>query len=300
MRALITGGAGFIGSHLSELLLSKGWEVVVLDSLSTGREEWLPEGAELVKGDASSISSLPISKPDVVFHLAAEATVACSPNCWRNNVEATYAVAKWAKERDAPVVYASSAAVYGGCAPCREDRPFAPRNFYGATKAVGELILKGMGIRHASLRLFNVYGERMNPAYGAVVLAFTRAILAGEPPTIFGDGKAVRDYIYVGDVAKAFLRAYERMDEVSGMSINVGTGVPTSVEELFSLLKEISSYQGEPRYAPPREGDVEESVAATHLMEKYLLGREELTPLKEGLQKTFLYYKGLEEEQGKA
>jgi len=285
MKALITGGAGFIGSHLSRHLLSQGWEVAVVDDLSYGRRENVPEGAEFIEGRAGSLTSL---DADVVFHLAAEATVKCSPLCWERNVEDTSKLARLAAEASVPVVYTSSAAVYGPCRPCREEGPLKPLNLYGATKACGELALSAEGAEHVSLRLFNVYGEGMNPAYGAVVYAFITKMLRGERPAIFGDGRAVRDYIYVGDVVRALERA-ALLKEKGGAVVNVGTGRATSVVELYRLIAQLVGFRQEPVFAPPRPGDIPESVASTDRM-KALLGIEP-TPLERALPRVVEFYR---------
>jgi len=278
VKALVTGGAGFIGSNLSDVLLAQGDEVIVIDDLSTGRREnlepGLAAGAKLVEADIRDRAALEqlaaAEKPEVIFHLAAQIDVRKSiadPAFDASiNVGGTANVLEAARAAGSRrIVFSSTGgAIYGEGAgqelPLAEDAPLAPEAPYGQSKFAGEgylaLYERLYGLSTIPLRLGNVYGPRQDPLGEAGVIAiFCGKLRAGERPTVFGDGKQTRDYIYVGDVVAAMLSAAD--SETTG-PINIGTGIETDVLELVSALGELGGNEGfEPEMAPPRTGEVQ-------------------------------------------
>ena len=291
MRAIVTGGAGFIGSHVVEALLARGDEVTVVDDLSNGKRENVPDGARLVVQDVRE--GLPDERPDVVFHLAAQVDVRVSVERPAHdasvNVLGTVSVLEAARAADAQVVFSSTGgAIYGECdgpAPeSSERRPLAP---YGVSKLAGEEYLAAYnrlyGTRHVSLRYGNVYGPRQDPhGEAGVVAIFFGKLAAGEPPRIFGDGSQTRDYVYAGDVARASLAA-ARQD---GGVFNVGTGQETSVVELYEVCRRVAGSSLDAQPAPARLGELQRSVLDVSLAEHELGWRPEV-PLEEGLGLTW-------------
>jgi UDP-glucose 4-epimerase len=276
MRALVTGGAGFIGSNLVDGLLARGDEVVVVDDLSTGRrrnlEPGLAAGVTLVEADIRDRAALEElvgrERPEVIFHLAAQIDVRRSvadPAFDASiNVGGTANVLEAARVAGARVVFSSTGgAIYGEGdgqeLPLLEDAPLAPEAPYGQSKFAAEgylaLYERLYGLSTVALRLGNVYGPRQDPLGEAGVIAiFCGRLREGGRPTVFGDGKQTRDYIYVGDVVTAMLAAAE--SEATG-AINVGTGIETDVLELAARLGELGDGNFEPEFAPPREGEVQ-------------------------------------------
>jgi UDP-glucose 4-epimerase len=303
MKALVTGGAGFIGSNLSDALLARGDEVIVVDDLSTGKREnldgALAAGAKLVEADIRDRAALEqlaaAEKPEVIFHLAAQIDVRKSiadPAFDASiNVGGTANVLEAARVAGTRrVVFSSTGgAIYGEGEgqqlPLAEDAPLAPEAPYGQSKFAGEgylsLYERLYGLSTIPLRLGNVYGPRQDPLGEAGVIAiFCGKLRAGERPTVFGDGKQTRDYIYVGDVVSAMLAAAEA--ETSG-PINIGTGIETDVLELVSALGELGGNGDfEPEFAPPRTGEVQRiSIDPARAASK--LGWRAEMDLKEGL-----------------
>jgi UDP-glucose 4-epimerase len=295
VRAVVTGGAGFIGSHVVEALLARGDEVTVVDDLSNGKRENVPGGAELVVADIREGLERVFeeARPEVVFHLAAQVDVRVSverPDHDASvNVLGTVAVLEAARAVDAQVVFSSTGgAIYGECdgpAPeSAERRPLAP---YGVSKLAGEEYLAAYNrlyeTRHVSLRYGNVYGPRQDPhGEAGVVAIFLGALSRGEAPRIFGDGLQSRDYVYAGDVARASLAAAGR----PGGVFNVGTGKETSVVELYSLCRVVAGSSLEAVEAPARLGELQRSVLDVSLAERELGWRPEV-PLEEGLRATW-------------
>jgi UDP-glucose 4-epimerase len=294
LRALVTGGAGFIGSHVADALLARGDEVTILDDLSDGKREHVPDGARFVEGDIRDPAyAFAESRPEAVFHLAAQKDVRVSvarPDFDADvNVVGTVRILEAAREHGAQIVFSSTGgAIYGECEePAREDKPREPLAPYGASKLAGEEYLatynRLYGARHVSLRYGNVYGPRQDPhGEAGVVAIFFNRLRDGERPTVFGDGGQTRDYVYVGDVVRATLAA----QEVDGGVFNVGTGRETSVVELLDLCQSVAGKELEPEFAPPRPGELQRSVLDTALAVDELGWRAERS-LESGLRETW-------------
>ena len=294
MRAIVTGGAGFIGSHVVDALLARADDVWIVDNLATGSRENVADGAELVVAEIREPLDriFDEARPEVCFHLAAQADVITSverPDYDAEvNVLGTIRVLEAARRHDTAVVFSSTGgAIYGECErPAREDDPLRPLSPYGTAKLAGEAYLATWarlhGMRNASLRLGNVYGPRQLPSLeGGVVAIFLDRIRAGEPTQIFGDGRQTRDFVYVGDVAQALLAAAGR-DGV----YNVGTGVETSVVELHALCRRVTGSEAEPEHAPERPGELLRSVLDPELAARELGWRAEHS-LEDGLRATW-------------
>ena len=293
MRALVTGGAGFIGSHLVGALHARGDAVAVLDDLSAGHADRVPDGVPLHRVDVADAGAVAAAtaaeRPDVVFHLAAQVDVRRSvadPAFDAGvNVGGTVAVLEAARAAGARrVVLASTGgALYGdGVAlPTPEDAPLAPFSPYGASKAAAELYCglyaRLHGLSTLALRFGNVYGPGQDPHGEAGVIAiFAGAVAEDRPVTVFGDGTQTRDYVYVGDVVAGFLAAAN--SDAAG-ALNIGTGVETSVLELVAALG------AEARHAPARAGEVARScLDVSRAAEE--LGWHPRVPLSDGLQQT--------------
>lgn len=294
MRAIVTGGAGFIGSHVVEALLARGDEVYVLDDLSKGKRENVPVGAVLHVADIRDPDAVfDAVRPEAVLHLAAQADVRVSVERpafdAEVNVLGTVRVLEAARRHRAQVVFASTGgAIYGECdGPAPEDAPRLPLAPYGASKLCGEEYLatynRLYGTRHVSLRLGNVYGPRQEPHGEAGVVAIFMGLLReGGTPRIFGDGRQTRDYVFVGDVARAVLAALGQ----DGGVFNVGTGIETSVLELYAAIQSASGIEREPEYSPPRLGELQRSVLDVSLAARVLGWRPE-TSLADGLAETW-------------
>jgi UDP-glucose 4-epimerase len=296
VTVLVTGGAGFIGSHVAEALVARGEAVVALDDLSTGRRENLPAGVELVEADIREPQEELFArlKPDVCFHLAAQADVRVSvarpDHDARVNVIGTINLLEAALETGTQVVFSSTGgAIYGECErPAPEDAPRQPLAPYGTSKLAGEEYLamynRLHGTRHVSLRYGNVYGPRQDPhGEAGVVAIFFNRLAGGETPKIFGDGKQTRDYVYVGDVVRATLAAAEH----DGGVFNVGTARETSVVELFDLCRRVAGKEDvDPAFAPPRPGELQRSVLDISRAVDELGWRPERS-LEDGLRETW-------------
>ena len=274
---LVTGGCGFIGSHLADRLIADGHRVTILDDLSTGRLENKPQGARLVTGDVADPDAVrdAIEGVDGVFHLAAVASVQRSRELWaethRTNLSGTVTVFEAARAaRDGapvPVVYASSAAVYGDntASPLREDAATCPLSAYGADKLGCELHARVAweihGVPTVGFRFFNVYGPRQDPhsPYSGVISIFARRVARGEWVDIHGDGKQVRDFVFVGDVVHVLARAME-MGPKGSEVFNLCTGRPTSLLMLLDVLQELCGSRVQRHHQPARAGDIRVSI----------------------------------------
>jgi UDP-glucose 4-epimerase len=294
VRAIVTGGAGFIGSNLVDALVARGDEVHALDDLSKGSRENVAASAQLHVADIREPDEVfDAVGPQVVFHLAAQADVRVSvekPTVDADvNVLGTIRVLEAARRHDAKVVFASSGgAAYGECnGPAPESAPLRPLAPYGTSKLCGEEYLATWNrlydASHVSLRLGNVYGPRQQPHGEAGVVAIFMGLLRnGGTPTVFGDGSQTRDYVYVGDVANAMLLALER----DGGVYNVGTGVETSVVGLFDAIRAASGVERDPAFAAARLGELQRSVLDPSLAARELGWRPERS-LADGLAATW-------------
>jgi UDP-glucose 4-epimerase len=300
-KILVTGGAGFIGSHIVELLLQEPVrEVVVLDDFVRGTARNLErsesdERLRVVTGsitDAELVHSL-MEGCDYVFHLAALWLHECVHEPRKAidvNVVGTYNVIEAAQAAGVKrVVYSSSASVYGDAlvTPMTEEHPFNNRTMYGATKIAGEQFFRAFNERHgldwAGLRYMNVYGPRMDylGTYVSVIMKVLDKIDAGEPPVIFGDGSQTYDFVHVADVARANVLALK--SDASDELFNVGMGAKTTINELVSLLLELTDSELEPEYLPEEQMFVTHRVGSTEKAERLLGFRAEIT-LEEGLR----------------
>jgi UDP-glucose 4-epimerase len=300
MRAVVTGGAGFIGSHVADALLARGDEVHVVDNLATGSRENVPTDAtfhEVDIRDESLVGLLGQISPEVVFHLAAQADVGTSverPDYDAEvNVLGTLRVLEGARRAGGAVVFTSTGgAIYGECErPAREDDARHPLSPYGTSKLAGEEYLATWtrlhGMRNVVCRLANVYGPRQLASLeGGVVAIFLDRLRDGDETRIFGDGEQTRDFVFVGDVAAALLAAANGEAGV----YNVGTGVATSVGTLHELCADVAGVDAQPERVQPRAGDLRHSVLDVAKAEREL-GWRPLVDLDAGLRETWRWVK---------
>lgn len=303
MKVLVTGGAGFIGSHSVECLLAGGHHVRVLDNLSSGRRENLPDHdhLEFLRGDVrdAANTAAACAGMDACLHLAAQVSVTRSiedpPQSAEHNILGHVCMLHAA--RGAGIrrfVFASSAAVYGDpeSLPLHEDSRLAPMSPYGLEKRVDEqyaaLFRDLHGFSSLGLRYFNVYGPRQDPAspYAGVISRFTERLLNGQRPVVFGDGGQTRDFIYVADVARA--NAAALASDATGVC-NVATGQSTSLLQLLDVLARITGRAAEPDFEPAREGDIRHSLGDPGRLGS-LLGVQAGYTLEEGLNELVRWY----------
>lgn len=270
---LVTGGCGFIGSHLADALTAAGHGVRILDDLSTGKASNAPHAADIIVDDVADPTAVAAAMRGVdgCFHLAAVASVQRSNEHWisthRTNLTGTITVFNAARRRNIPVVYASSAAVYGEPErlPLDEDAGTRPITAYGADKLGCELHARVAGRVHGvpsmGFRFFNVFGERQEPKspYSGVISIFAHRFRAGLPVSIHGDGSQIRDFVHVGDVVKHLLAGLAAA-EVSAPVLNVCTGRATTIAELAQMVRAITGSDSEIRHEPPRPGDIRISL----------------------------------------
>jgi UDP-glucose 4-epimerase len=301
MRVLVTGGAGFIGSHLAHALVDAGADVAVLDDLSTGALENVPPAATMIVGSVTDgqLLSRAVDGHEVVFHQAALKTVARSVEepLATNDVNVTGTLRVVLACRDAGVrrlVYASSSSIYGGLAsrPTPETAPTAPRSPYAISKLAGELYCRVAwdlyGLETVALRYFNVYGPRQRPdsRYAAVIPLFIQRVLGDQPVDIDGDGCQSRDFTYVADTVAANLLAAEAPAErCAGRAFNIATQSEHTVLDLLAALEDIVGRRAERRHRDARPGDVRHSCADTTDAQQQLGYRASVT-LSEGLTRT--------------
>jgi UDP-glucose 4-epimerase len=302
-RVLITGGAGFIGSTVADLFLQAGWDVAVLDDLSSGKRESVPPGARFYPVDvrsAAALEAIQKERPQVLCHHAAQIDVRRSMSEPRLDADVNIggllnlmqgAVAAGSVEH---VLFASSGgATYGDTdrIPTPEDHPQLPVSNYGAAKAASELYLNvyraTYGIPFTALRYSNVYGPRQDPhGEAGVVAIFCGRLLEGRPCTIYGDGGQTRDYVFAGDVARANLLAAEQRHDGP---LNVGTGVETDVNALYRHIARAAGVASEPEHAAPRLGEQKRSCIDPSRAASAIGWRPEVR-IEDGLRRTFEWF----------
>jgi nucleoside-diphosphate-sugar epimerase len=303
---LVTGGAGFIGSHLAEELVRRGHRVRIVDSLITGKRANIEHisPVDFIEADLADldVARRAVDGCEFVLHQAAIPSVPRSVKdpitSNRANVDATLNVL--VASRDAGVrrvVFAGSSSVYGNSAtlPKHEEMTPNPLSPYALQKLVGEQYLQMFtrlyGLETVSIRYFNVFGPRQDPGspYSGVISVFATALLENRPPTIYGDGEQTRDFTYVANVVDGVLRACEA-PQASGEAINVATGGRISLNELFEEMRRIVGGTVKPTYAEPREGDVRDSQADIRKAGA-ILGYEPIVPFADGLRRTIEWYR---------
>lgn len=307
MRCVVTGGAGFIGSHLVDEALVRGWNVAVVDNLSSGKRENIAHhdsGLEFIEGDIRDFDLLRrvFRGAEIVFHQAAVASVTVTMNDPRLSAQVndlgTLNVIAAAREAGVPrVVYASSAAVYGDTPDLPHHERMAPRpkSPYAAHKLIGEhygsIYGAGPDLQVVSLRYFNVFGPRQDPSspYSGVISIFMERLVRGEPLVVFGDGRQSRDFIYVEDVVRANFLAADA-PAVGGQSLNIGTGRSVTVNRLVDCLSSVALTDARVEYAAPRDGDIKASRAAV-AKAGAAIGFEAQTSLEEGLAQTWSWFR---------
>jgi UDP-glucose 4-epimerase len=302
VRVIVTGGAGFIGSHIVDALVARGDEVAVVDSLVHGSPDNVSTGAELhVRDIREPVDDIfDTVRPEAVLHLAAQADVRVSVENPVGdaavNVLGTVRILEAARAHGAQVAFASTGgAIYGECAePARETFPCEPLSPYGTAKLSAEEYLRSTnrlhGTKHVSLRYGNVYGPRQDPhGEAGVVAIFLGALRRGEQARIFGDGTQTRDYVYVGDVARATLAALG----ADGGVFNVGTGKETSVVELYESCARVADSTAAAEHAPARLGELQRSFLDPSLAAREL-GFAPMVELEDGLRATWEWIAGKE------
>ena len=306
MNILVTGGAGFIGSHLVRTLLAKGEKVTALDDLSTGLAENLPPEAEFIEMDILDEGLKKVVAAgafDAIVHLAAQTMVDVSIKDplfdAQTNLLGTVRVLEAARAANVKrVIFASTAAVYGDVKeddlPVREAQPTEPMSFYGLSKLAVEKYLDMYhavyGLEYVILRFANVYGERQGDGgEGGVISIFAKAMAEGRDITIYGDGEQTRDFVYAGDIAEGIVAALQT-EEVNA-AYNLSTQTETSLRELVSLLSEICGREIVPKYGSERDGDIYKSMLSNSRARRGL-DWQPATTLAEGLRRTYEYFCG--------
>jgi len=306
MRYLVTGGAGFIGSNTVDELVRRGHGVVVLDDLSSGKEDNLAEVRSKItfmKGSITDIEAVQkaMVQADYVIHLAARTSVPRSVkdpvDTNRINVDGTLNVLVAARDNKVKrVVFAASSSAYGDTPtlPKSEDMQPVPISPYGVSKYVGELYAQTFGrcygLENVCLRYFNIFGPRQDPdsPYSGVLSRFSAAFLDSTPPVVFGDGEQTRDFTYVDNAVLANVLACEAPG-ASGRTFNVGTGHAVSLNQVLQMLQKASGKTLETKYEPSREGDIRDSLADIRLAKEFL-GYEPAVLFEEGLERTYAWY----------
>jgi nucleoside-diphosphate-sugar epimerase len=306
MRYLVTGGAGFIGSNIVDELVRRGQPVVVLDDLSSGKEENLTAVRDKITLHIGSITDLAALQSacagaDYVIHLAARTSVprSVADPVETNHVNIDGTINVLVAARDAKVrrlVFAASSSAYGETPelPKRESMLSAPISPYGVTKLAGELYAqvfgRAYGLENTSLRYFNVFGPRQDPTsqYSGVLSRFMLAVIRGESPVVYGDGEQSRDFTYIANVVDLTLRACEAPGS-SGMVINGGTGARITLNQVLKLLEKITGKKIKAKHDPPRTGDIKDSQADISRA-RDLLGYRPLVDFEKGLKLTWDWY----------
>jgi len=306
MRYLVTGGAGFIGSNTVDELVRRGHGVVVLDDLSSGKEDNLAEVRSKITFMKGSITDIEVVQKamvqaDYVIHLAARTSVPRSVkdpvDTNRINVDGTLNVLVAARDNKVKrVVFAASSSAYGDTPtlPKSEDMQPVPISPYGVTKYVGELYAQTFGrcygLENVCLRYFNIFGPRQDPdsPYSGVLSRFSTAFLDSTPPVVFGDGEQTRDFTYVDNAVAANILACEA-PSASGRTFNVGTGQAVSLNQVLQMLQKASGKTLETKYEPAREGDIRDSLADLRLAKEFL-SYQPTVLFEEGLERTYAWY----------
>jgi nucleoside-diphosphate-sugar epimerase len=306
MRYLVTGGAGFIGSNTVDELVRRGHGVVVLDDLSSGKEDNLAEVRSKItfmKGSITDIEAVQkaMVQADYVIHLAARTSVPRSVkdpvDTNRINVDGTLNVLVAARDNKVKrVVFAASSSAYGDTPtlPKSEDMQPVPISPYGVSKYVGELYAQTFGrcygLENVCLRYFNIFGPRQDPdsPYSGVLSRFSTAFLDSTPPVVFGNGEQTRDFTYVENAVQANILACEA-PSASGRTFNIGTGHAVSLNQVLQMLQKASGKTLETKYEPAREGDIRDSLADIRLAKEFL-GYEPVVLFEEGLERTYTWY----------
>jgi UDP-glucose 4-epimerase len=314
MKALVTGGAGFIGSHLVHRLVASGHDVTVLDDLSTGEATAVHPDAALVTGDVCDPAAVrgAIEGCDVVFHLAAHRAIARSiddpAGTDRTNSGGTVTILQAAAEAGVRrVVYASSSSVYGEpvSAPVREDDPKLPMSPYAVSKLAAEHYCRVFGdlygLHTVSLRYFNVYGpgQPSDGRYATVVPLFLDALLSGRRPVVYGDGSRARDFTYVDDVVGATVAAASAGPDTAGRAYNVAAGRPWSLVALLEVLGRLVGVDPDPVHEDARPGDVLRTHGDPSALEREI-GYRCVVPLEEGLARTVEWFEGRRRDPAEA
>ncbi len=306
MRYLVTGGAGFIGSNTVDELVRRGHGVVVLDDLSSGKEENLAESRGKITFMKGSITDIEVVQKamvqaDFVIHLAARTSVPRSVkdpvDTNRINVDGTLNVLVAARDNKVKrVVFAASSSAYGDTPtlPKTEEMQPVPISPYGVSKYVGELYAQTFGrcygLENVCLRYFNIFGPRQDPdsPYSGVLSRFSAAFLDSTPPVVYGDGEQTRDFTYVENAVQANILACEA-PSASGRTFNIGTGHAISLNQVLQLLRKASGKSLETKYEPVREGDIRDSLADIQLAKEFL-GYQPNILFEEGLERTYAWY----------
>ncbi|TYZ24519.1 NAD-dependent epimerase/dehydratase family protein [Selenomonas ruminis] len=308
MRGLITGGAGFIGSHLVRQLLQTDHQLVVMDNAITGGRHYLPAGGGFTCWqqdirDATAKKKIQQEKFDVIIHLAAQTMVDASIKDpvfdASENIMGTLNVLEAARQCGARVIFASTAAAYGDVVenelPVLESHELSPQSFYGLTKVGVEKYLalyhQHYGLDYVICRFANVYGERQgDKGEGGVISIFAKRIAAGKDITIYGDGTQTRDFVYAGDIARGICKAMttENVNTV----YNLSTQTETSLLDLVRIMSEVSGCEITPKFWPVREGDIYRSMLSNQKA-KAGLGWEPQVSLEDGLRRTMDYFRGI-------
>ena len=302
-RVVVTGGAGFIGSHITDLLIKNGYQVAVFDNLSSGKRKNVNPKAKFTRVDITAPALLPALKkfsPHYIIHEAAQISVSRSvrlplEDAGINITGALNLLDYAARNKVKKFIFASSGGtVYGGSAKCpaNESYPLNPDSPYGISKAVMEWYLRfyfnEYGLRYTALRYSNVYGPRQDPhGEAGVVAIFCKKLLRRETCVINGDGKYIRDYVYCKDVARANLLA---LKSAATGGFNIGTGIATDVNQLYSKINKVLGVKTKPKYGPHRAGDIRKSLLDWGKAKK-VLGWEPLTGIDVGIGETAEFFK---------